>query len=374
MDILFWLDTVPVCCKGIFDAIAARWDGNAYYICNQSLDANRKKIAMESITDSKARLISLSEQKDKLQFVKSILEEHKDDIHIFNGYKSSTTPYMEYLLRMKPDAKTVVWAERPSPKWKTVFPGSLYHTYYAIRYRNKVTALLPLGRKGVHQYERYGWPKRKMFPFLYLPVMNETIPPRDSTANKQVRFVYLGRFSAHYKGTDVLIRAIKYLKHSNYSLEMVGGYGDLKEETMAWIEKEPNASFGGTWPIDEACDRLSQYDVCIVPSKFEGWNVTVNEALMAGIGCIATEGAVSDEMIMASGAGMVVQAKDAQALAKAMDRIMENPDLVVDWKKKAYAYRPHMTAQVCADYFIRVMKYLFENNKIAERPVAPWLT
>lgn len=372
MDILFWLDTEPVCCKGVFDAIVARWDGNAYYICNQSLDVNRKRIAMESIAGSKAQLVSLSERKDKLELVKSILEEHKDDIHVFNGYKSSTTPYMEYLLRIKPGAKTVVWAERPSPKWKTVFPGSLYHTYYAMRYRKKVTALLPLGQKGVYQYERYGWPKQKMFPFLYLPIMNEMIPSGDSTANKRVRFVYLGRFSAHYKGTDVLMKAIKYLKHSNYSLEMVGGYGDLKNKTMAWIEQEANVTFGGTWPINEACDCLSQYDVCIVPSKFEGWNVTVNEALMAGIGCIATEGAVSDEMITASGAGMVVRAKDAKALAKVMDSVMENPNMVMEWKKKAYAYRPHMTAQVCADYFIKVMEYLFEKDKIVERPVAPW--
>lgn len=372
MDIFFWLDTVPVCCKGVFDAIAAQWDGNTYYVCNQSLDANRKKIAMECITGSKAQIVSLNEQKDKSQLVKSILEEHKDDIHVFNGYKSSTTPYMEYLKRIRPGAKTVVWAERPSPKWKTLFPGSLYHTYYAMRYRKKVTALLPLGQKGVHQYERFGWPKGKMFPFLYLPVMNEAIPFENGPANKQVRFVYLGRFSAYYKGTDILMKAIKYLKHSNYSLEMVGGYGDLKEKTMAWIEREPKVSFGGTWPIEEACDRLAQYDVCIVPSKFEGWNVTVNEALMAGIGCITTEGAVSDEMVTASGAGTVVHAKNPKALARAMDMVLENPALVSDWKKKAYAYRPNMTAQICADYFVKVMEYLFEKDKFVERPVAPW--
>lgn len=372
MDILFWLDTVPVCCKGVFDAIAAQWEGKAYYICNQSLDANRKKITMDSIAGSNAQLISLSEQQDKDKFVQEILKMHKNDIHIFNGYKSSTTPYMECLLKMYPGAKTVVWAERPHPKWKTVFPGSLYHTYYAMRFRKKVTALLPLGKSGVLQYERYGWPKDKLFPFLYLPVMNETIVPGDNDADKQVRFVYLGRFSAHYKGTDVLMEAIKYLKHSNYSLEMVGGYGDLKEKTMAWIGKEPNVSFGGTWPISEACDRLSQYDVCIVPSKFEGWNVTVNEALMAGIGCITTVGAASDEMVTASGAGSVVRAKDPKALAKAMDMVMENPSLAIDWKRKAYAYRPHMTAKVCADYFIEIMQYLFSKNGNAERPVAPW--
>lgn len=376
MDILFWLDTVPVCCKGIFDQVAEQWNGKVYYICNKNLSAEREKITSDnsySENNEHAQIIYTSQHKDRDKFVNELLKKHISDIHVFNGYKSSTAVYLDRLIQMNKAAKTVVWAERPSPEWKAIFPFSLYHTYYALRYRNHVTALLPLGQKGVMQYRRYGWQKDKIFPFLYLPVMNESIPRQSiHDTPKDVRFVYLGRFSMRYKGTDVLMEAIKHLKHSNYSLEMVGGYGDLKEKTMAWIEQESKVSFGGAWPIEEACDRLSKYDVCIVPSKYEGWNVTLNEALMAGIGCIATEGAVSDEMVTVSGAGMVVRAKDAKALAEAMDTVMENPSLIADWKQKAYVYRPNMTARVCADYFIKVMKYLFEKDEVIERPVAPW--
>lgn len=109
---------------------------------------------------------------------------------------------------------------------------------------------------------------------------------------------------------------------------MVGGYGDYKEQTLEYIEQNPNLEFGGTWKIDEACDRLSEYDVCIIPSRYEGWNVTVNEALMAGTGCIVTDASVSDEMVSASETGIVVKAGDASSLAEAMDYVMSNTDLV----------------------------------------------
>lgn len=43
MDLIFWLDTVPVCCKGIFSAVAQKWDGITYFVCAGQLDENRKK-------------------------------------------------------------------------------------------------------------------------------------------------------------------------------------------------------------------------------------------------------------------------------------------------------------------------------------------
>ena len=152
---------------------------------------------------------------------------------------------------------------------------------------------------------------------------------------------------------------------------MVGGYGDYKEQTLEYIEQNPNLEFGGTWKIDEACDRLSKYDVCIVPSRYEGWNVTVNEALMAGTGCIVTDASVSDEMVSASETGIVVKAGDASSLAEAMDYVMSNTDLVNKWRKNAFDFRPNMTSEACAEYFIEVLRYLFYGA--AEKPLPPWI-
>ena len=118
---------------------------------------------------------------------------------------------------------------------------------------------MPLGQVGVEKYISLGWSSDKVFPFLYLPVMNENIMPvyRKEKPEK-IKFVYLGRFAAGWKGIDVLISACEKLKNNNYTLTLVGGYGDYKEQTLEYIEQNPNLEFGGTWKIDEACDRLSE--------------------------------------------------------------------------------------------------------------------
>ena len=169
------------------------------------------------------------------------------------------------------------------------------------------------------------------------------------------------------------MEAVRQLKEKNYILDMVGGYGDYADKTKSWIEKQENVKFGGTWPIREVCERLNEYDVCVIPSKYEGWNVTLNEALMAGIGCIATDECVSDEMITASGAGCVVRAGSSKELAEAMDDVMRNPEKINEWSKKAYDYRKYMTADVCANYFMDVINYQTAPHENTERPAAPWL-
>ena len=106
-----------------------------------------------------------------------------------------------------------------------------------------------------------------------------------------------------------------------------------------------------------------------MPSRSEGWNPTVNEALMAGIGCITTTEAVSDELVTASKAGIVAE-PDAASLALAMDHVMKEPEIVLKWKHNAYNYRQNMTATVCAQYFIDCIGYTL--GTINEKPCPPW--
>lgn len=386
-NILFWLDGPPVCCKGLFDAVAEKWPGDAYYVCTKKIGEDRVALVEceENQIPNNNRYIYLDSINDCPQMQQSFLEKHLDDIHVFNGYLSNSSRYMKMLLKMNKKANIVVWAERPGSTAfsENALKNGVYqqllkmrHRWYAMQYRNCIAALLPLGEKGVNSYAALGWSRDRMFPILYLPEMH--YEGGENAENnlqniEKVKFVYLGRFSSAGKGTDLLLNACQQLRNDNYSLEMVGGYGDYREETLKYISENPHLSFGGTWKIAEACKKLQDYDICIVPSRYEGWNVTVNEAVMAGIGCIVTDEAVSDEMISESGAGIVTK-PDSKSIAAAMDSIIEKPALVSEFKSRAVKYRERTTADICAKYFIDIMNYLFDKDCKCERPAPPWLS
>lgn len=378
-NIIFWLGGPPVCCKGVFDAVADIWDGKIYYVCTRKNDVNRDKIIDSNYHISNEKIEYVFVENDMnagIQFLKN----HINDIHVFNGYQGAPSKYLEKLLEINKKPKLYIWAERVAYRGNIKHGKiellilnlllAVKHTYYAIKYQKYVRGFFPLGLKGVQNYAKLHWKKERLFPFLYVPEMNEQILLKENEPIPSVvKFVYLGRFSSGGKGTDILIDAFHRINNTNYFLSMVSGYGDYKNQTMRFIESNKNVEFGGTWPISEACERLSEYDVCIVPSRSEGWNPTVNEALMAGIGCIATDETVSDELITASGAGLVVKA-DSNHLSSAIDYTLEHPELVLQWKKAAYDYKNRMTAKACAQYFVDCIDFtLGATNK---RPCPPW--
>ena len=116
---------------------------------------------------------------------------------------------------------------------------------------------------------------------------------------------------------------------------------------------------------------MQDYDVCIVPSYYEGWNVTVNETIMAGIGCICTDEAVSNELIENSDSGLVVKAKSSQALADAIQKVVNNPEMVDRWKSNAFEYKNCITAQIIAEYLLSIITFLFCESGM--EPEAPWI-
>lgn len=374
---IFWLDTPPVVCKGVFKAVSEMSNMECWFI--YLTDPNNDR---SMITDKKEvfikNTISIQDIEADYGDGYKYIDLH-DDIYIFNGYKSRTSKYLDYAL--KNNRKCIVWAERPCLNNSEgvvfgIFKGmlySIYHTYYAFRYRNKVKGLLALGEAGVKAYLKLQWPKRKTLPFLYVPLVNENvIPSKLLSENDPIKLLYVGRFSKGWKGTDILIKACQIIKE-DFNLTFVGGYGDYKDETLEAIKKDSRLQYGGTWKIDEVCEHIREYDVCIVPSRFEGWNVTVNEAIISGIGCIVSSEAVSDELIDYSGAGTVFSAGNEIELANAIREIIHNRKRINDWKQKAQGYRKRISSQICAKYMIEAIDYLINEEKLSQ-PEVPWKT
>ena len=375
-NLIFWFDNPPTCSKGIWKIVNSKWEKKCYFICISDFREDRLKVQSTEANSNELPLHINIEHKEIVDFI----FRHRNDIHIFNGYKGKTSRYLKYLLKINKNAKVLVWAERPGDRGKRYWPKftsilyKLYHSVYAYKYSNKISAILAIGIQGVEAYCNCGWSKDKIFPFLYVPDL-KSCPRRDKIdKNKKIRFVYLGRFSARGKGLDTLVKAYNFLNKKNFTLDLVGGYGDYNNITQNWIRNHENLTYGGTWPIQETSERLTDYDVCIIPSRFEGWNVTTNEAISAGIGCIITNQAVSQELIEISGAGKIIPANSPKQLAKAMQSVIDNPEVIIEWKKRAVQYRKQISPEICAEYFIDVLKYLFDDTSEKKRPEAPWLT
>lgn len=142
----------------------------------------------------------------------------------------------------------------------------------------------------------------------------------DERGGDIVRFVNIGRFS-HQKGQDILIEAFRLLhaRRRDVALTLVG-FGELEAMLR---ERIAQAGLGGAVRIEhhphDPSQALAASDVYVSASRWEGWSLTICEALRFGLPVVATDCDFGPREIVADDRiGRLVPSGDVAALADAM--------------------------------------------------------
>lgn len=204
------------------------------------------------------------------------------------------------------------------------FKGNLRPLFHAIRtreLRNRVDFVLAFGSLGVNYYTRCGFGRERIFPFFYQTDNCETSIP--ISTSYPIRIIYCGQLSKR-KGVDLLLLALAPLSHLDWNLEIVG---DGPEALNLWkLAKTLNVSQRIKWrgfvASSEITEILRRKDICVVPSRFDGWGMLTNEAVSAGIPVVTTSRVGSKDIVEMSGAGCVATAPTPRALRKCLERLL----------------------------------------------------
>ena len=143
------------------------------------------------------------------------------------------------------------------------------------------------------------------------------------------RLLFLGRL-IKLKGIDVLLDALASDACRGKSWQLtIAGDGDL--ETYRAQAKalgiDGRVRFTG-WLDQQGCRReLEAADVLVQPSMFEGLPMSVLEAMANGLTIVATPVGSVGDAIADGETGLLVPPGDREALAGALARIIDRPDL-----------------------------------------------
>lgn len=150
------------------------------------------------------------------------------------------------------------------------------------------------------------------------------------------------------KGHAVLLQALHPLKDLNWVSEWVGDATrdpihahqlmqsitelGLHDRVVCWGEQDAN----------QLAARYDMADVCVLPSFYEGYGMVITEAIARGLPVITTDGGALRDTLPA-GAGLIVPAGDAQALAEALRAWCENASLRQTLTQGAIAARASLS-------------------------------
>jgi len=374
--IVFWFNNPPKVGKGAFNYLARNWDGRVIYVFLNDFRQERKQAKWDDGDFGGAEIITLYD-KDPNKAIERIFASYPETtIHIINGFGSPISCRILPYLKKYGSRRGIFMTERPVLMGNRI-ERYIRGIYYHLKYRKMLINVMPvmcgvlaLGQMGVDTFASYGWSRDVLFPFMYCP----PLPKFDAKEYndglcRPLRFLYVGRFYFKTKGVDILLKAAKGL-HGDFKIDFVGGYGKDAKRTIDAIKASDKLDFLGTWSADEVGRRMRYYDTVVIPTKYDGWNLLVNEAVNAGVPVIVTDGAVSHEVVEQYGCGIVVPHSNARMLQSALQRLIDNPCLIKQFGYATDNAREKISEDSVGHYLVDIVNYLIYNE--GQRPLCPW--
>ncbi|HEV2070009.1 MAG TPA: glycosyltransferase [Acidimicrobiales bacterium] len=245
-------------------------------------------------------------------------------------------------------------------------------------YRSSVLATLPLAAGGVAH--RRAW-RTMVSAYVFLSaaqrdlIAQDGLPsnrlfvkpnfvPPPAVAQKQAPedfVVYAGRLTES-KGVHTLMDAWdRYRSQSpeSHLRLVIAGAGPLEQRVAQWATPRPSVDWLGMLARDACSALITRARAVIVPSQWEEtFGLVVVEAMAAGVPSIASHRGSFPELIQNGVDGVLVEAGNASAWARAFEDIQRNGELykaLGSAARRTYEQRFSLRANV--DQLVRIYRF-----------------
>lgn len=131
------------------------------------------------------------------------------------------------------------------------------------------------------------------------------------------------------KGLYEIFEALDEVQHENVQLVFIGHYGDLRESLINTLEMSSHKSYQVLWEVPPLALRrwFTIADIFMLPSHAEGRPNTIYEAMASETPVVASSVSGIPEQVANGETGILIPPRDATALADALNRLIENPNI-----------------------------------------------
>jgi len=153
------------------------------------------------------------------------------------------------------------------------------------------------------------------------------------------RLIFVGNTEDRKKGILYLMEAMTMLP-PDVRLMVVDGCSKWKFFANWLIQKyrlQGRVDFLARIPSEQLADEYRKSEIAVVPSVYEGFGLPAAEAMACGVPVVSSDGGALPEVIGPDGDGLIVPAKDSKALAEAIKKLLDNPEMRADLGRRGYA-------------------------------------
>lgn len=194
---------------------------------------------------------------------------------------------------------------------------------------------------------------------LHNPVRAKSVQQRK---HKKGEILFVGRLNKQVKGLDYLAEIIKQLKEEAvvFHLTVVGTGSDeewLRQEVQA---NDLSAYVTFTGFQENVTPYYEQAVVLLSTSRWEGFGMTIVEAMSAGVPCVSFDNDGACEIIHNDVDGILIPKYDVNAFAQAVKKLLGDDD---GWNQMSCAATVRAKDFEVSAIAEQMYKYLAEENK-----------
>jgi glycosyltransferase involved in cell wall biosynthesis len=371
----FWQNMISMHQSAFLRALAEHEHCKVSLIVEENLSPEREKMGWKIPDMGKATVVSFDDVPDwKAVFNK---EPSIKSVHVFSGINAYPRIHEVFLYAMKQDCSIGIMAEPLNDAGAKGKLRLLSAWYKRLRFGSKIDFFLAISQKAYSQYTSVGYTDRQVFQWSYCVEDSEISIGTMMKQNDGVpfRIMFVGSMILR-KGYDILVKALQLLPAKEWKADFYCVGNAVEKEAALAIERESGLSGKIRFLpfLDNASVRqkMYEYDVMILPSRFDGWGAVINEALTEGTPVIVSHQSGASTLVSCNpDTGDICRTSDANHLASIIARRINHgrwPDekrkLLKQWASE------NISGKVLAAYFLEIMNY--RTNNLAAKPAAPW--
>ncbi len=358
LDLTFWMNMPSFYQADLFRALVRSGKVDLKVVFTMKIPEDRARLGWQDDTDGFPNEF-LSERHPVADAIGTAIR-YRGRIHITNGLWAGRVAESILVTLLLSRSKYFIYSEAPDPRDHL---PPLKHKLLSVLGKpivRNAAGLLPISHFAFEYFKLYGAIDSRLHPFGYFRSSTEVAPYRATHESKKtIDIVYVGQL-VHRKGIDVLLSATEplFAAYDKLHLQLIGS-GSLQHELEAWVNARglsTRITFEGAQTPRNIIERISKADMLALPSRWDGWGLVVNEALMAGIPVIVSDMCGAADVISDGVNGYVFRSENVGDLREKLERFLHYGKPDSSFSKAAATTGLNLQAENAAEYLIRVLQ------------------
>jgi len=295
-------------------------------------------------------------------------------VHIVNGIWAEPAFSVALFVLALARSRFLIYAEAPDPGQSQSRPVAFLRQLWARWVAKRALGILSVSHFAERFYTDLGFKSERAYPFGYFQTHHVT-PEQSSNlnTNERTEVIFVGELIPR-KGVDLLLDAIRPLfnDYPNLFLSVIGDGNELERLKAAAISLgiKDKINFEGAMSSSMIQPRIALSDVLVLPSRWDGWGMVINEALAVGVPVIASDCCGAADLVQHGFNGYVFRSQDIEVLRECLCRFLDNPNEHLAMRSAASLVGRAVSAEAAAPYLIECLKHASGDSNL--RPTPPW--